>query len=395
MKKIGWFSNWFSFDPIRDSAIPKNIRETLTVRDLLEKYNIIWLGTNPNPPAVSHKNAESFGGLLKNIPKYNAEEWGTSANYVRDITVNYELFAGRKLPECDAVVIRALPSFLYENLKIYILLYQYGMRNTPVFIRDLELVMVKKFIDNEGGSIDKPFGISGSDKAFSEEDWKVMNSDVTFINPIGRVGNKLLKQWAPHLKFKTFYFPYDWHLYPPMRPGVSRRMVTYVGNDTGRRGAFLKYLKGLPNGYAHVYGGQARQIGKSEKNFPKNFRDKFPGVIFHGAVDHRMVNKIYNGSSVCMNLPKPIFGKVGFVSARFMEAAFSGAVLVLPNDFLGANKWVCCDNCIVESSEQLADIAQRFAVDVKYKAKVLKLQRHMLIDKCGSEKNIDNVFGDI
>lgn len=226
--KIGWFSNWFSLNHKRDSAIPKNIRETLVLKELFKYGQVVWVGSSSDPKVVKITgNTINAGGILKGVPRYDKNRWGNSANYVHDIVVNYPKYKGSDLPEVDCVFVRVLPSFIYENLKIYLMLYRYGLRGTPVFARDLELIMIKRFITN-GPSANKPFGISGSDNAFTYKDWNIMNKNLTILAPIPPKGIEFLEKRAPHLKFKTFYFPYDRVLYPTMQLENPLRYVTYI-----------------------------------------------------------------------------------------------------------------------------------------------------------------------
>ena len=388
MRKIGWFSNWFSFDYERDTGVPKNIREIPVLRELLKYGKVVWIGHSADPKVFRITGGTiNEGGILRGVPRYSKEKWGNSANYVRDIVVNYPKYKGHDLPEVDCVFVRALPSFLYENLKIYLMLYRYGLRGTPVFVRDLELIMIKRFITG-GPAVDKPFGISGSDKAFSSEEWGVMNKNLTILAPIASAGIKFLRKAAPHLKFETLYFPYDKELYPVMKPGNPLRHVAYIGNDTGRRNGFKKYFNNLPADFVHVYGGAARQINKEEKGFPQAFQSRLPHIFWHNPISHYRVNLIYNTSATCMNIPRPYFNKVGFVSARFFEAVFSGAVLLLPEEFLDAFHWVGNPFLVVKNSGDIYDVAYAILHDGALRKELLGVQREILKHRCNVERDI-------
>lgn len=392
--RIGWFSNWMSFEYKRDSGVPKNIREIPILKELLRYGEIIWLGSNSKAEGTEKPGIINFGGIYTNIPKYDSSRWNSSAEYIRDVAVNYPSYRGKELPDVDAVFVRSLPSFIYENAKIYIMLYQYGLRGIPVFVRDLELIMLKKLLEGSYEFLGKPFGISGADKVFTDHDWEIMSRNTIFINPVPKQANEILWEAAPHLKFESFFFPYDVRLYPPLKPGSIKYKVAYIGNDTGRRTGFKRYLEGLPANFAHIFGGQARQIGKEEKNFPKDFRDRFPNIKFHGVVPHYKVNKIYNRSAACMNIPKPIFSKVGFCSARFLEAVFSGAALCLPSDFRFANTYV--DNTlIIKNSQDLRNVAMVLSLDNDLRIAVLKKQREILKDLSSVRKNVERVLSHV
>jgi len=396
--KIGWFSNWFTFDYLRDSGVPKNIREIPIINELLKRGKLVWLGTQRNPPGCSHKNVINFGGLFEGLPHYSKEKWGNTANYVHDIAQNYPKYAKRELPDVDCVFVRVLPSFIYENAKIYIMLYQYGLRGIPVFARDLELLMIKKFIVGDdflctdGKTIKgKPFGISGSDKAFNmDEWWMVMNKNLYILAPFSPQGRIWLQDRAKHLKLLTFHFPYDPKLYPTMNPGQMNRSITYIGNDTGRRHGFNKYFSGLPPDTVYVYGGQARQVDKTQKGFPETLRARLPNVVWHGPVPHYRVNVIYKHSFACMNIPRPYFNSVGFVSARFLEAVFSGALLLLPKEFLSAKFYTCDNRLVIEDSSQLKILVR--TISKSEKLDILEKQRSRLKQICDVETNVDRVM---
>lgn len=391
--KIGWFSNWLSFDYLRDSGVPKNIREVAILRELLKHNQIVWLGTNANADGVNVKGVLNYGGFLKGVPRYDKSVWSSTANYVRGVTVNFHKYTRYRFPRVDAVFVRVLPSFIYENLKIYIMLYHYGILGVPVFVRDLELLMIKRFVENRATD-GKPFAVSGSDKAFSQDEWDIMSRNVIMINPIPREGNIFLKEKAPHLSFETFYFPYDPNIYPCIKPAVPSYKVAYVGNDTGRRAGFSKYLSGLPAHFMHVFGGAARQVGGGSKlDFPELFRKKFPNITFHGVISHSKVNSVYNSSAICMNLPKPIFSKVGFVSARFMEAVFSGAVLCLPSEFKNALHWTRYHSLVIKNSNHIKEVANYLAEDYEARLEVLEEQREVLKEESCPQKNVERLLG--
>lgn len=391
--KIAWFSNWFTFEYKRDTGVPKNIREIPVLKELLKYGEVVWTGHSADPKVFGiTKKTVNAGGILKGVPRYDKDRWGSSANYVRDIVLNYPKYKGHDLPEADCVFVRALPSFIYENLKIYLMLYRYGLRGTPVFVRDLELIMVKKFITSNRGSSDKPFGISGSDKAFKLADWNIMNKNLTILVPIPPKGLKVLRERAPHLEFKTLYFPYDKQLYPPMPVRTSQFYVTYIGNDTGRRYGFTKYFRWLPEDFVHVFGGAARQVNKIDKGFPPAFKKRLPNIAWHEPVSNYRVNMVYNMSATCMNIPRPYFNDVGFVSARFLEAVFSGAVLLLPEEFLGAEIWTADKGLIIKNGGHLYKAAQAIYNDRKLKEELLEQQREALKAECDVARDIKNIM---
>lgn len=394
--KIGWFSNWFSLNHERDSGVPKNIREIPVLKELFMYGQVVWVGSSSDPKVVKITgNTINAGGILKGVPRYDKNRWGSSGKYVRDIVLNYPKYKGSDLPEVDCVFVRVLPSFIYENLKIYLMLYRYGLRGTPVFARDLELLMIKRFITN-GPSANKPFGISGSDTAFTYKDWNIMNKNLTILAPIPEKGIEFLEKRAPHLKFKTFYFPYDKKLYPALVPlNILSAHVTYIGNDTGRRYGFSKYFKNLPQDFVHVYGGAARQINKEEKGFPQAFKDRLTNVKWHEPVPHYRVNMIYNNSATCMNIPRPYFNNVGFISARFFEAAFSGAVLLLPEEFLGASYWTGYTDLVIKDSAHLRNVAETLFGNRTLRKEMLEVQRGILKTECDVKRNVHNVMQEI
>lgn len=354
----------------------------------------MWLGSAKNPPGASHKKVINFGGLYNGLPRFDKKEFGSTANYVREMAKYYPGYSGRDLPEVDCVFVRALPSFIYENAKIYIMLYQYGLRGTPVFVRDLELLMVKRFIVAENNhDRTKPFGVSGSDNAFDKNDWEVMANNLHILAPYSWGGLRNMLEWAPHLQHIMFHFPYDEKLYPTLPYREPSRYVTYIGNDTGRRQGFSKYFRHLPDRFVHVYGGQARQVDKGEKGFPANFKKRFPNIAWHDAVPHHEVNGIYNKSACCMSIPKPYFNKVGFASARFMEAVFSGAVLVLPCEFVNAEYYTTKRGLVATSLTNLRTIARNMAKDVPLRHKILNDQREVMRKIGDVKRNVERVLG--
>jgi hypothetical protein len=394
MLRVGWFSNWLSFDYLRDTGVPKNIREIPYLKTLIKAgHKIYWIGTARHPDAENYEGIVNYGGIYNGLPKWDPDRWDETADYVRDMAVNYEKYARRPLPDVDAVFIRILPSFIYENAKIYILLYQYGLRGIPVFARDLELQMIVKFIENPPKyPLKKPFGISGSDKAFTEKDWKIMSKNLHILAPLGPKGLKWIKDRAPHLSFESFMFPYDPNLYPTMTLGPIQRHVTYIGNDTGRRAGFLKYFKGLPQDYVHVFGGQARQVDKVDKGFPSSIKDRLPNISWHEAIPHSSVNSIYNTSASCMNIPRPYFYDVEFISARFLEAVYSGAVLLLPEEFFNAVHWTGSEDLVIHCPLDIKKIVDVIAKDNKQRLRHIVRQRLWLRTFSNPETDITKVL---
>jgi len=180
-----------------------------------------------------------------------------------------------------------------------------------------------------------------------DEDHKISPVDLKLLKEMGVM--LTAPELNPRPGFRTLHYPSPWlyrnifpwlkdygllHLEPWNRiPFMATTALTYVGNMYERYEQAKEFLNPLAKTSAvvQVYGNWL----ESGPNRPgkKVVTKEMPDVDFHGRLSMKMVVETLAQANSTIHLFKPSYGKTGFVTWRWIEAAAAQTPAFIPSNF--------------------------------------------------------------
>lgn len=165
-----------------------------------------------------------------------------------------------------------------------------------------------------------------------DQDYKISDADMKVLKFNGvKVARPEL---FPESGIKSLIFPnpYDlWEDTMPLGPMQPIDLI-YVGNNYERWDQTVKFIKPFQRDHEVTFYGN--WIDPSPlRQTPEEVLVTFPHIQFGGRLDQKEVIKTLRYANTTINLFKPDYGKTGFMTIRWAEAAKAGVPAFLPADF--------------------------------------------------------------
>lgn len=144
---------------------------------------------------------------------------------------------------------------------------------------------------------------------------------------------------CPPSPFETLHFPNPYEL--PLVSGTlgrNRKGIVYVGNNYERYEQTRRVLGGRVDVHPiHFFGNwlEPSPYRQSEEQLKRDF----PSVGFGGRVEQALIPDLMRSYRATVHFCKPNYAAAGLVTIRWAEAAASGTIAMLPNEWNGRSKF--------------------------------------------------------
>ena len=377
--RIGWTKDYCLDYYLNERSVIENQYELPTIYEFLSRgCEVIHIsqrvGTKNNPSFIE------FEGQYNDKVTQSLDAWKEVKHRLESIKdknlsmkdrfrfiIDHMYIIHGLFPECDIVFLDAFPSFEIRNLWIYCIWYVYGVLRkgrTLLVASDHENRTLGNLSPN-GTKSERPFKYSGADSAFTLEEFKAMADSTVWAMYIHEDILDRARELNPDINITTFCLPYDLKLgyhFPKKNPGME---MVYIGNDLDRRNMISKYLCKMNKYVPYIFGGLKKY---EDGGYEPKFKDKHKNVNWMGAIPFRKVYTTLNNSYVCLGISSSFNYYIGHNVSRALETPMSGSIVLLPQEYYGAKKYVVYDECIVDNAEDLDDCVED-AVNCSFKTR--------------------------